>query len=165
MSDEFILLWSIRISLLCYAGNLALLLTHQHVSMRRWINLAGFLLIVIHVVAAYQSHDWSHANAVEQTAADTEQTIGISFGAGIYFNHLFVILWLVDVIGDWSRFKLSSRYRIALHGYLVLIAVNGTIVFETGPTRWIGIVVVLLLCGVGLRCWGRAPPDSAQHGT
>ncbi|MEL6105293.1 MAG: hypothetical protein AAFU85_04620 [Planctomycetota bacterium] len=149
MFDDFILLWSIRFALLCYAASLALLLQGTAIRIRRWIYLAGFLLLVIHVIAAYESHEWSHTNAVKQTAVDTEQTIGVAFGGGIYFNHLFVFVWLIDIVGDWCWPHWPTRFRVASHLYMILIAINGTIVFEPGPTRWVGVLVLFSLNFLG----------------
>ncbi|MEO1530441.1 MAG: hypothetical protein AAFX06_34060 [Planctomycetota bacterium] len=157
MPNDYILLWSVRISLLAYVANIALLATNRHESLRRWINLSGVVLIVVHVIWAYASHDFSHSKALQQTATDTQQTLGFEFAAGIYFNHLFVLLWMLEVMGDWTRFAFRPRVRLALHGYLMLIAFNGAIVFENGATRWIGLVVIVALGGLVMSQRRRRP--------
>ena len=145
MLEHILLIGSIRIALLCYAIHLGLLAVGRADTLRIACNGGGLLLLIMHVLAAYASHDWSHARAVEQTAIDTQATLGFSFGAGIYFNHLFALLWLVDFVCEATCIRLPRHLHLAIHAYLVVIAINGAIVFESGPTRWFGLVAVAAL--------------------
>jgi hypothetical protein len=43
--------------------------------------------------------------------------------------------------------RTTPRWRVVVHVFLLIIAVNGAIVFEAGPTRWAGIAACL-----GLGC-------------
>ena len=46
------------------------------------------------------------------------------------------------------RSGMTSRWRLALHGFLLFIAVNGAIIFEAGVTRAVGVPVVLALASL-----------------
>ena len=148
MLDDILLIWSIRLSLICYVVSLALRMIDRAEAKRLIFNGVGWILLLIHVVAAYAHHDWSHLRAVEQTAVDTRETLGFAFGAGIYFNHLFLLVWLVDLIGEAAKFQFPKYVQIGTHSYLLVIAINGAIVFETGPTRWFGVVLIALLIAI-----------------
>lgn len=110
----------------------------------------GCLIFLAHVAAAFHyRHDWSHQLAYQFTARDTLETVGIEFGAGIYFSYTFALLWCLDVVWMWigpaSHRQRPSWSWILLHGYLMAIAANGAVVFASGPTRWIGAPALLLL--------------------
>jgi hypothetical protein len=47
-----------------------------------------------------------------------------------------------------NRTGRQPTWRLALHGYLLFIALNGAIVFEDGPTRVAGIAACLTLGGL-----------------
>lgn len=138
---------TVRLGLLYYvlATSLMLLLRREEwtgVTGRgrsaRWCWTLAWGAYLIHVVMAFHYfHDWSHAKAVEHV----EQTSG--FGEGIYFSYLFTLLWTVDVMWWWLR---PEHYATrswwidrGLHGYMAFIVFNGTVVFEEGLVRWIGM--------------------------
>lgn len=153
MNGELLTLWTIRLSLMAYAIVLLGMLGSDwraHRFVVRWFWTAGFLLLVVHVLCAFHFyHDWSHHEAFEQTAAETESLLGWRFGGGVYFNYLLIAVWCFDVAWWWiaaSRYERRSRKAAALvHGYIYFIVFNGTVVFESGPTRWAGIGVTTLL--------------------
>jgi hypothetical protein len=173
MSGELLTSWTIRLALLCYAAYLAgwLIVSASGNRARPWSTVAhwlwtlGCVAFVAHVGCAFHFyHDWSHAAAFEKTAAETEQLLGVRFGEGIYFSYVFLVLWVLDVIGLWAwplwKWQGSSptqpRPLVAamqwiLHAYLFFIAFNGAIIFEAGPTRWVGVGACLLLGGLGVR--------------
>jgi hypothetical protein len=66
-------------------------------------------------------------------------------GAGVYFNYLFVALWLLDVAWWWlcpaGYLARPAWLGIALQGYLFFIAFNGAVVFASGPIRWVGLAL------------------------
>lgn len=148
-----IVLNTVRIALVCYAIVVGLLLAGCRG--KRWRNLLrplwtfGCITIVAHVVAAFQyTHHWSHAAAIDSTARETEQLIGMAFGEGLYFNCLFLVLWIADGLFWWLR---PERYETwpalleyGIHGYLFFIAFNGAVVFESGVTRIGGILAVVI---------------------
>jgi hypothetical protein len=115
----------------------------------RWCWTLAWAAFVIHVgMAFHYKHGWSHANAV----AHTEERSG--FGPGIYVSHLFTLLWTADVVFWWLR---PRRYATrppwvdwALHGFMAFIIFNGTVVFESGFSRWAGLALFALLAALGL---------------
>ena len=153
MDGHLLTTWTIRISLLCYATVLAAQLKGQQSDksrdLRRWIWTAGCLFFLAHVVCAFHfHHDWSHSKAVQHIADVTEDKLGWAFGGGVYFNYLFGLLWVADAGWMWVSFpsyeNRSRGARVGFHVYMMFIAINGTIFFESGPIRWVGTAV----CGV-----------------
>lgn len=110
-----------------------------------WTLACGAYLV--HVAVAFEyAHHWSHAEAFEHV----RQASG--FGEGIFVSYFFTLLWTVDVIWWWiDRVCYERRPRwlnIAIHGFMVFIIINATIIFESGPIRWIGIAVLIGLGGL-----------------
>jgi hypothetical protein len=104
------------------------------------------LAYLAHVALAFHfHHGWSHARALRHVA---EQG---GFGPGIFLSYLFTLAWAADVAW-WSAAPAwyAGRPRwigLALHAFLLFMAFNATVVFETGPVRWSGLVVIALLLG------------------
>lgn len=117
----------------------------------------GFVLFVAHVLAAFHYHHrWSHASAIAETARQTRASIGFEFGAGIYFNHLFMIVWAIDLIWIWCASETTMhRYRwlrMTWIAYLIFIAFNGVAIFKDGWMRAGGIAALfIMLVGITLR--------------
>jgi len=160
---------------LCLANNKTLTTSMPNLARAIWT--AGCGLFVVHVACAFHFyHHWSHQAAWQKTADETRLLIGVAFGDGIYFSYLFLVLWVADVVWLWSfrspatigslHFR-SARsatavpphiagrrrtptWRLAVHGFLLFIAVNGAIIFEGGVTRAVGVPVVLLLTGLAV---------------
>lgn len=160
--------WTVRIALLCYAVATVITLlqpaTIHRTQILRPLWTAGALLFVAHVTAAFHfEHHWSHAQAVQSTAIQTEQLIGIPFGQGLWFSYLFVLLWIADAAWSWIQpskwLNRRPTITLALHAWLFFIAFNGAVVFEAGPTRPAGILVTALLAGLALR---RLPNSSSS---
>jgi hypothetical protein len=140
-----------RLALAYYAAALTLLLSpgpkqwYPVAGVVRWARACwsvGCITFLVHVAAAFHYyHGWSHADAVRHT----EEVSG--FGAGIYFSHLFTMLWTADVIYWWLCPKgyggRAAWIDRGLHVYMFFIAFNGTIVYEQGPVRWAGIAVTI----------------------
>jgi hypothetical protein len=99
---------------------------------------------LVHLATALHYYDgWSHAAAVERTHAAT------GFGAGIWFSHLFTLLWTVDVAWWWLQ---PGSYAIrplwlarAWFAYMAFLIFNSTVVYETGPIRWWGMAMFAVL--------------------
>jgi hypothetical protein len=159
-------IWTIRLALVCYvvyaAGSIATFSCRCATwsAIGRWIWTVGCGLFVLHVVAAFAFyHHWSHAAAWETTAAETDAMLGVRFGDGIYFSYVFLVLWVADVAFMWwmamrpmVATKRPTRWlRGIVHAYLFFIAFNGAIVFESGPSRWGGIVGCVLLTALAGR--------------
>ena len=169
---QLITLWTIRGSLFLYAVVVLRLLTWPPMHLGgncdskeppqtawvRWTWLVSCLLFLVHVACAFHFyHDWSHTRAVAHTASETERLMGVRFGYGIYFNHLFAAAWLIDAVAwvgwpeHWRR--RSPGLHAALHGYMFFIAFNGAVIFEDGPVRVAGILVTVVVSALLLTRW------------
>jgi hypothetical protein len=111
---------------------------------------------VLHALAAMGFyHQWSHSLAFDETARQTQSLLGISVGVGIYFNYAFVLIWMVDALW-WigqpkSYVRRASWINWLVYGYLIFIAINGTVVFETGIVRWVSVAAGLVLAALASR--------------
>jgi hypothetical protein len=174
MTGQLLTDWTIRLALVCYAALLAGEIVAPHAVRRSpWFRLAwttGCALFLAHVACAFHYfHHWSHSDAFTHTAQRTGEMVGFAFGAGIYFSYAFGLLWTADVAWWWiSPRSYASRpwwLSTLLHGYLFFIAFNGAIVFEGGPTRWVGSAAALgLLVLLAARILGgRAAPSTPER--
>jgi hypothetical protein len=149
--------WTIRLALACMVGYFAGQLLGgangretatggRKFAILRWIWTVGCVLFVAHVVCAFQfTHHWSHAHAWQHTANETQRLMGFSFGDGIYFSYLFLLLWVADVACVWLGISRPTWLVLPVYLFLFFIAFNGAIVFEDGPTRPVGVLVVIAL--------------------
>ncbi|HTU25622.1 MAG TPA: hypothetical protein VMF30_09510 [Pirellulales bacterium] len=115
----------------------------------RWCWTWGLVCFLVHLAMAFHYyHHWSHADAFERTRRVAR------FGEGIYVSYLFTIVWAADVV-YWclrpARYATRGAWidRI-LHGFMLFIVLNGTIVFETGGIRWAGAVGLI---GLAVAWW------------
>ena len=148
-------LWAIRLSMILMVAVLAAeMRSAKSTSFAIAILwLSGALLALAHSIGTMMTfHQGSQLAAFESTAKQTEQLLGFRFGAGLYVNYLFVIVWLADAA---IRLLLPKRYpdfpnwyRYVMTGFLVFIAINGAIVFQAGWTRYVGIGCLLFLGGL-----------------
>lgn len=154
---SLIIAWTIRASVLLFF--LTLFVWVLRTKSSRWAEVLrvvwtlGFVLFAAHVIAAFHfHHQWSHASALAETARQTRDLIGVEFGAGLYFNHLFMLIWAIDLAWIWlANPRLVQRYRwlrLTWLAYLVFIAFNGVAVFKDGWMR-IGGITALTLIVVG----------------
>src|SRR6185369_7365626 len=108
-------------------------------------------------------HGWSHVNAYRETVRQTAERFGTHWGGGLYFNYLFTLAWVADAAWWWLRgaARYGSRPRwvgAVLHGFMFFMAFNGTVVFESGATRWVAVGVTVVLVSLwGLRRRGCMP--------
>jgi hypothetical protein len=152
---------TVRLALTGYALACVLLLRMKpqeraartsHGCLARWAWTLGWAAYVVHLgMAFHHYHDWSHTRAVEHV----ERASG--FGPGIFFSHLFTLLWTLDVLWWWLR-PAGYAARPAwidggLHGYLAFITFCGTVVYETGPIRWAGLALFTLLATLLVLRW------------
>ena len=73
----------------------------------------------------------------------TEDVTG--FGEGVYVSDLFALAWTADVAAwwlgpAWYCAALAVVGRV-LHGFMLFMVFNATIVYETGPIRWGGVAL------------------------
>jgi hypothetical protein len=155
---------TVRLALLFYAPAAALLLLLRpgewfplspRARAARWCWTLGLASYLVHLgMAFHHYHHWSHAEAV----AHVERRSG--FGPGIYFSHLFTLLWVVDVLWWWASPERYARRPAwvgwALHGYMAFITFNATVVYETGPIRWAGALMFAALASALVLRWRRA---------
>ena len=156
--NELLLRWTIRITLALYG----LLLARQIMGWRagerlaRWCWTLGFAALVGHFLTAYGQMGWSHAAVVAHTARETEQVLGWRFSGGVWGNYLFALLWGLETVRQWTRrgrLTGTSRWIFCLYGYLLVVVVNGAIVFAMGPIRVVASSVCLLIAGVAVWRW------------
>ena len=120
----------------------------------RRLTAVGCVLFATHVVLAFQVHyGWSHATALQETAAQTEALTGVRTGSGLYVNYLFGLAWLAEVWW-WTRAETSYLNRpgwveLAARAFFLFMIVNGAAVFVDEPQRWLGIA----LAGVLVYAW------------
>lgn len=114
------------------------------------------LTLLAHVAFAFQIyHGWSHAAAYLDTARQTNEVVGISWGGGLYVNYIVILFWVLDVARWWREGVDSYRRRSKLvivtwHAFLIFIIFNATVVFGHGAARWAGLLVSVCLSGTGL---------------
>lgn len=163
---EILTRWTIRIALAFYAVAMTGWLWGGQ--RRRWQWLAGCawtagcLLYLGHVASAFHFyHGWSHAAAYRETARQTAELFGWHWGGGLYFNYAFTLAWVADVVRWWqggTRYPRRARVLgAALHVFMAFMVFNATVVFETGPMRWLG-----LLAALGLVVLWRRTPHSTE---
>jgi hypothetical protein len=163
--------YTVRVALLYYgvAASLMLLLGPAE-----WAAAAGrgrltrccwtlaWLAYLIHLAAAFHyEHHWSHADAV----ARTERVSG--FGGGVYVSHLFTLVWTMDVAYWWlSPHGYAARspwVGRALHAFMVFMIFNATVVFETGPIRWGGALLLTWLALLSIYRFAQARKTTNQN--
>ena len=108
----------------------------------------AWLIYLLHVALAFHHvHHWSHIEAMEHV----RQASG--FGEGLYASYLFTLLWTIDVAWWWRSPESYARRSIwlsaGLHGFMLFMIFNATVVFETGAIRWAGVALIEVL----LRQW------------
>ena len=156
--------WTIWLALGFYFLALILdLLGARSLGCRRFGRLvwtAGCAFAWAHLAAAFNFvHGWSHAHAAEETARRTAELMGWSFGGEIYFNYAFVAVWTGDVAWRWlaphSYAERAALISLTVHGFLLFIVVNATIVFEQGPVRIATTAALALLTAVAVGRFSR----------
>lgn len=144
---------TVRLSLAWYAAALCLMMrlgpadwlaTSVLGRLARWCWTWAVVCFLVHLAMAFHYyHHWSHTDAFEHT----RQVSGV--GEGIYASYLFTLLWIGDAAWWWIR---PQQYAVrspwidrAVHAFMLLIVFNGMVVFESGPIRWAGLLMFLVL--------------------
>jgi hypothetical protein len=154
---------TIRLALLYYTVALTLMLRSQSVDWEKpsnKIRLArlcwtlAWLTYLVHLAMAFHfAHHWSHAAAMQHT----EEVSGV--GEGIFVSHLFTLLWTADVVSWWLWPTWYARRPAwidwVLHGFMLFVVFNGTVVFESGWIRWAGAMMFVWLGVVVVSRWVR----------
>jgi hypothetical protein len=151
---------TIRLALLYYAIALTLLLRSHAMDWQKHSNkirlarlcwtLAWFTYLIHLAMAFHFAHQWSHAEAMRHT----EEVSGV--GEGIFVSHLFTLVWTADVVSWWLWPSWYARRPVwidwLLHGFMLFVVVNATVVFESGWIRWAGVMMFVWL---GAATWFR----------
>jgi len=161
MSDggEFFTRFTIWITLAFYSvGVVFWSLSREKKNRERFARLAWTIACIslfVHVACAFHFyHQWSHDLAYTETARQTAEVVGFDWGGGLYINYALMIGWLTDVIWWWRGldvYRGKPRVWVALwQGFLLFMFFNATVVFKTGPLRFVGL---FLCCGLCLLWW------------
>jgi hypothetical protein len=155
---------TIRLALVWYGLGVSLMLCRASPLLARSAWTLAWLSYVIHVgMAFHYQHAWSHRNAVEHV----RQASGV--GEGLYASYLFTLLWTVDVL--WWQLVPASRARRSvwidafLHGFMLFMIFNATIVFESGFIRWAGVALFEILGRLVLTRHSKSIPRYARSGS
>ncbi len=171
LDGKILTLWTIRAAVISYAASVIAWLRRRDRSARLIWSLAC-LLYLVHVACAFHFyHHWSHSAAYEDTARRTAELLGASWGGGLYLNYIFTVAWMMDVIWWWRGFALyRSRpqwMHTSVHTFFAFMFFNATVVFATGPVRWLGLVATATLGFIwwqsGSASVGRASSDSGTE--
>jgi hypothetical protein len=149
---------TIRLALLYYTIALTLLLRSQPPDWRKPSNtirlarlcwtLAWFTYLIHLAMAFHFAHHWSHAEALRHT----EEVSGV--GEGIFVSHFFTLIWTVDVVSWWLWPGWYARRPAwidwMLHGFMLFVVFNATVVFESGWIRWAGVALFAWLAVVAV---------------
>ena len=155
-----IIAWSIRLAMLLFvvvqAVQFQTPLRSGIDSTLRTLWTISFLLFLVHVMAAtHFVHHWSHMAAYDATSEETRHKLGFAYGAGVYFNYLFLVVWAIDVYSMWRPAKHPNdavrALQLAGRLYLLFIAFNGVVVFKSGWMRVLGAIATALLLGLAWR--------------
>ena len=114
-----------------------------------YASATGLAFAIVHTVLSFAVvHGWSHADAVRNTAIQTDAVFGVPFGAGVYVNYVFFAVWLLD-LAWWRRaggvHQRSRALTLAFHAFYLLIIVNAAVVFAVSWRRLLGGILVLVL--------------------
>jgi len=169
--EHLLIAWSIRLSLLLFVIVVACRivgpksLVENTVTRTLWT--CAFALFVVHVLASFNFvHHWSHSAAYRATAKQTLEELGIEVGTGVYFNYFFLAVWAVDVFNSWTDFS-AGRWmvqwllRIGMM-YMLFIAFNGVVVFESGWLRVFGIALTTMLVTASMFRFSRLWKDKDE---
>jgi hypothetical protein len=111
----------------------------------------GCVSLIAHVACAYHFyHNWSQAAAYRETARQTAEVTGLDWGGGLFINYALIIAWIVDValwrLRGLDAYRNRPGWLVAVwQGILFFITFNATVIFKTGPLRWIGLGFCLWL--------------------
>ncbi len=113
-----------------------------------WVG--GCAVFLVHLGLAFHlALGWSHANAFEHV----ERSSG--FGPGIFVSYAFALIWMGDAaiwLMEPARYAQRSKWiAVTIHGSMVFITFNATVVFGQSPLRWVAAAAFALLLGQWLK--------------
>ena len=136
-----------------------------------WAFALGLFMALVHTAVAFDRvHNWVHADAVRNTAQQTEAMFGTAVGWGVYVNYLFFAVWLADAW--WWRAGMTPAERPGsvtwtLRAFYLVIILNAAVIFAAPPRRIFGLAVVALLAWAWRprQLRGRTPPHRLRGTT
>jgi hypothetical protein len=143
---KILTLWIIWASTALYVTSVAAwLLRGDRLARLAWT--VACLLYLIHVGCAFQFyHHWSHRAAYEQTARQTAEVLGVDWGGGLYFNYVFTVAWVGDVIWWWKGLAVYRNrppwIQTTIHTFFAFMFFNATVIFGRGFVRWLGAAAI-----------------------
>ncbi len=152
-----VMLWLARAAVVAYGGTLILGYLGRY-RLARTAYTVGYLTLLAHIALAFHLvHDWSHAAAYEATARQSAAAGAPGWGSGIYAIYGTVGIWGIDLIVWWRYsdwYHRRPRWIGAIvHGWIGFITFNAAVIFATGPARYLGIAICILLASLPLRVW------------
>ena len=159
-----------RASAILYACSLALLLIgprHDRLARLSWT--FGCALLCVHVAAAFQFvHHWSHAEALRFTAEQSARLTGARAGWGIYLNYLLMLVWAGDCAWWWfagiNAYRARRRaFTFVIHGFLLFMVLNATVVFAPAITRGVSLCLLAALLSIALARQLPAHPEGTAR--
>lgn len=142
--DLSLLLWAIAVSFFLHLDWIDWIIRSLSYQLARWIWTLAFVTYLVHMAMAFHYyHGWSHQDAYDRT----DRISG--FGGGIYVSYLFTLVWLMETMSFWFSINwVMQRPRwvdLLIHGFLAFILFNGSVVYATGPIRWLSLGLFLIL--------------------
>lgn len=111
----------------------------------KWLWTLAFGVFCVHIVAAYaEYYQWSHAVAWRRTAEETARLFGIESGFGLIVNYLFLLVLAVDLVRHFTGSQ-SKTWRFWVDGLVILMILNGAVVFGSPLSQWIGGICLVAL--------------------
>jgi hypothetical protein len=117
----------------------------------------GCVSLIVHVTFAYHFyHNWSQESVYRETARQTAEVTGIEWSGGVFINYALVLGWILDAaywrLRGLDAYRKRSLWLVAAwQGFLYFIVFNATVVYKTGPLRWIGLGLCLWLAFLAVR--------------
>ncbi len=157
---ELLTRWTVRLAVACYVLRLSVDVTGWGTpSAKRavlWLWTVGYGLFLTHVICAFQFyHEWSHFAAYEHTARQTAVAVGIDWGGGLYFNYLFISIWMGDVTAWWrlgDAYIERRKVYWTVQAIVAFMIVNATIVFGPPFWKWVALAVAAGLLLIRIVC-------------
>ncbi|QEF97933.1 hypothetical protein Mal15_19790 [Stieleria maiorica] len=110
--------------------------------------LFGSVMITLHILASYGlAYGWSHAAAIAATAKESERVTGIRAGWGVYVNLAFAAIWMGYSTAMAIRGRRWQGIDRAVFWFTAAIVLSATVIFETGPVRWLSVAGFIGLMG------------------
>ena len=113
---------------------------------------AGLIFYLLHVFFAFDAfYEWSHHLAMETTARETAEVVGLESGLGLWVNYAFGVILALDAAQQWLGRK--RHFSRTIDWLVIFMIVNGAVVFAEGLTRLYGVIVIVTVIVLRWRRW------------